>query len=980
MRTPRSLRRYIPEALAVMAGVLTVLAVLPVAEAMRTALFAGALVIAILGWLWTMREQRHLKEAHEKAQGDHVDRLAQEKARLERLLDGAISSQLGQGVQLDLAKSLADLARLLEAQIAACFLLEGDIGMLRPQAGVYGTGVGSLQDFLLTNNPEDPVNLVLSTATAASKVRGEDVPRIFPKGWGHGAVLLAPMVVKGEVVGLLAIGALSRDAFSARDCELATATGARCGAAIINERLMADSRQQLKHSIAIKELVLAVNSTLDLPHVLHLFLVKARGIVEYDRASIVLFDRDGYNVSALIDDAGGLLRRPPSGDRGQLAGSLYEAVKGGTLMVRHNLGAGDAFATEVPATARLGVTYSEVMVPLRSKGEIAGCVAFRSPLADAFADSMHAILYELAILGGMAISNSIAHSAASSQARHLDLLLKSLSEVSRMLTATTEGPEALERRVAETVANLFHSEVAVLTRVEDGAHRVVAGFGGPVSGVSRRQSIVVTAGAGLIGASALQQGTLRLSDARQSDLMPSIPGGLPAGVSCGLVAPMFLDGDFGGALAVFGSRSYDDSETSVLTTIANQVAVALRNAELFERSRRSIRELGNLHEGLQAIASSLDLQQVLDSILSKAAMVSGAQIGSIMLLEDGQLQLRAIHGTDEPTAQSLIFGVGQGIAGQVLMTGEPILANDVASHPAFQAPGPGMIVPKALLCVPMRLGADVIGVINLSNYLRTDVFDDDAVRVVASLASQTSMAVQNARLYQHLRAERDRLISLEEVLRQDLARDLHDGPVQRLAGMSMNIEVIQNLLRKEPDRAIEELGELDQLVHMTIKEARTMLFELRPLVLETQGLPAALESYAEQFEASARLPIDLDIPEDLDRMTPLVEQTMFSVIQEALGNIRKHAHATRVDVSLALEGDRLVGKVRDNGNGFDVKATKAEYAERASQSLGMVNMFERAERVGGQVEIDSTLGKGTTVTITVPRRHLELRKSRAEAS
>jgi signal transduction histidine kinase len=159
-----------------------------------------------------------------------------------------------------------------------------------------------------------------------------------------------------------------------------------------------------------------------------------------------------------------------------------------------------------------------------------------------------------------------------------------------------------------------------------------------------------------------------------------------------------------------------------------------------------------------------------------------------------------------------------------------------------------------------------------------------------------------------------------------------------------------------------------------------MLFELRPLVLETQGLPAALETYAEQFEASARLAIDLDIPEELDRMAPVVEQTMFSVIQEALGNIRKHAHATRIELGLTLDGDRLIGTVRDNGDGFDVKATQAGYAERPSQSMGMVNMFERAERIGGQVKIDSTLGRGTTVTITVPRRHLEVRKSRAEAS
>ena len=316
-----------------------------------------------------------------------------------------------------------------------------------------------------------------------------------------------------------------------------------------------------------------------------------------------------------------------------------------------------------------------------------------------------------------------------------------------------------------------------------------------------------------------------------------------------------------------------------------------------------------------------------------------------------------------------------------MATGEPILANDVASHPAFQMPGAGMIVPKALLCVPMRLGDEVIGVINLSNYLRINVFDEDAVRVVASLASQTSVAVENARLYQHLRAERDRLISLEEVLRQDLARDLHDGPVQRLAGMAMNIEVIRTLLKRDPERAIHELGELDDLVRLTIKEARTMLFELRPLVLETQGLPAALESYAEQFEASTGLGVELTVDEQMERMAPAIEQTVFSVVQEALGNIKKHAHAKRVDVALAVAGREPRGHgSRDDGDGFDVKATQEGYAKRASQSLGMVNMVERAERVGGHVEIESKVGRGTTVTITVPRRHLEVRDTSAAAS
>jgi signal transduction histidine kinase len=103
-------------------------------------------------------------------------------------------------------------------------------------------------------------------------------------------------------------------------------------------------------------------------------------------------------------------------------------------------------------------------------------------------------------------------------------------------------------------------------------------------------------------------------------------------------------------------------------------------------------------------------------------------------------------------------------------------------------------------------------------------------------------------------------------------------------------------------------------------------------------------------------------------------------VQEALGNIKKHAHAKRVEVALAIQGDNLVGTVRDDGDGFDVKATQEGYTKRASQSLGMVNMVERAERVGGHVQIDSKPGRGTTVTITVPRRHLEVRDTSAAAS
>jgi signal transduction histidine kinase len=159
-----------------------------------------------------------------------------------------------------------------------------------------------------------------------------------------------------------------------------------------------------------------------------------------------------------------------------------------------------------------------------------------------------------------------------------------------------------------------------------------------------------------------------------------------------------------------------------------------------------------------------------------------------------------------------------------------------------------------------------------------------------------------------------------------------------------------------------------------------MLFELRPLVLETQGLGPALTSYAEQFTANNHLPVELDIDPEIDRFPPAVEQTLFSVIQEALGNIRKHARAGRVVVSLKMNDDEIVAAVADDGRGFDLKATQEEYSKRASQSLGLVNMVERAERIGGQFNIDSKPGRGTTVTVSVPRRFLQVQEPASEAS
>jgi signal transduction histidine kinase len=884
---------------------------------------------------------------------------------------------LGAGLQTDIAQVLNGLVEGVGAEMGACYFFDSKTGVLTPQKAVGTVALGFLKATGLALVENDPLasvvingNTILENSVGDQSKRGLQ-HRILPRNYVANSLLIVPMKIDSEVLGLFLLASQESNKFSQNDLSLALATATGTAAAMISARLLDTSQQQVRQAAIVKDLALAINSSLEVNQIAKLFLIKARALVSYDLAALILFDGDVYKVQVLVNDDGELVVKEET--EGRLSGSLYEKIKNGKILARRALGENDEYSTQKPLEIRLGNQFSEVLIPLKVKDQIAGCIAFRSPQSMAYPEKNNEDLYELASLGGMAISNAVLYSSTLSQTHHLDLLLNSLSEVSSLLTSTTEGPKALEKKAVETVSRLFGSRIAVLTKMENGEHKVIASQGASPYLGTRDDALVVATGAGLIGAVTLKQEVVRLVAMNNEQLIePLVDAIVP--VTSGLGVPMFLSGIFQGVLAVFGTQPYDDGDVAVMTTVSNQVGVAIRNAELFAKSERALWELSNLHQGLQAITSSLEMQNVLATILKNAVEAAHAQIGSIMLLENGRLELKGTVGTDGRTAQKLSLGIGEGIAGKVVATGIPILANDVNRHPDFTQPPVGMLVPKALMCVPLKSGNKVIGVINLSNYIETNVFDEEGMRVVTSLANQTSIAVENARLFEDLREERDRLISLEEVLRQDLARDLHDGPVQRLVGMSMNIEFIKTILNKDPVRALAEISELEKLVHISIKESRTMLFELRPLVLETQGLAAAIRSYAEQFEANNGIVVELNLAISEQRFPSAIEQTFFSVIQEALGNIKKHSKATKVEIELTASDKLITGIVVDNGVGFDQQEVEANYSTRESQSLGLLNMVERGERIGGDVELESVIGRGTKLTITAPIGIQEVRK------
>jgi signal transduction histidine kinase len=310
-----------------------------------------------------------------------------------------------------------------------------------------------------------------------------------------------------------------------------------------------------------------------------------------------------------------------------------------------------------------------------------------------------------------------------------------------------------------------------------------------------------------------------------------------------------------------------------------------------------------------------------------------------------------------------------GIGGWVATHGEPILANDALLDPRFSESAdavPGRQI-QSIVCVPVRVRGKIIGVLQARNKRSSDGFDDEDLSLMLTTANQAAAAIQNSQVYENLRAEQDRIIEAQENVRRQVARNLHDGTVQFLAAISMTVDHLERVLELNPEAAQSELQALRRLARQATQQARLALFELRPLVLETQGLGPTLELYVEQLEDSEPFSIHLQTPSALPDLVNAVSTTVFAIIQEAVTNAKKHAAPRDVWLRLSLEDRWLCVVIEDNGKGFDYPTIEQTYDQMGS--IGLLSMKERADLIDGHLEIRSSTAApnaGTKVILRVP--------------
>jgi signal transduction histidine kinase len=255
----------------------------------------------------------------------------------------------------------------------------------------------------------------------------------------------------------------------------------------------------------------------------------------------------------------------------------------------------------------------------------------------------------------------------------------------------------------------------------------------------------------------------------------------------------------------------------------------------------------------------------------------------------------------------------------------------------------------------------------LFGHPRPGFFDRERVAVLQAVGLQVEVLLAGALRSRDLQAEKKRLTDLEEEARKRMARDLHDGPTQVMASIAMRANFARRLMQRDRKAAAVELEQLEEMARQTTKEIRAMLYTLRPLILESHGLVAALAQLADKMNDTHGVNVVVEAAADAaDGVDPALQGVAFYIAEEALNNARKHAAAERIRLGLERRGGALVLEVRDDGVGFNVGAVDATYAQRGS--LGMVNMRERAELVGGSLRIESAEGRGTAVQLTLPVR------------
>ncbi|PWH20293.1 MAG: hypothetical protein DDG59_00485 [Anaerolineae bacterium] len=475
-------------------------------------------------------------------------------------------------------------------------------------------------------------------------------------------------------------------------------------------------------------------------------------------------------------------------------------------------------------------------------------------------------------------------------------------------------------------------------------------------------------GLGLLGYLKRESKTLRISDISKDPHSVGFPPGHPP-MKTFLGVPILFGDQILGQIYLtdkLGGEEFTEQDERVIETLAAYAGVAIHNARLIQAlterdhvlTQKNI-DLTLINTVATALTRSLNLDEILEKTLTSVMEYLRVENGEIYLKDENGSDLRlALHRGkfNGNLFTREVFHLGEGIVGEVAESGQPYISKNVGKEVRYLRQKVFEEGCRWVAAFPLMARGSVIGVMVVAHHQEL-VIDDAQVELLEAITSWAGITIENVVLQQ----QAQRLAVLEE--RERIGMDLHDGIIQSIYAVGLALDYARVAIDEDPEQAKQKIEQAIDGLNKTIRDIRAYILDLRPRELYGNNLIQNLSRLVDEYRVNTLSEATLTAPEDGLVGLPLSHATaLFHICQEALANVAKHAHARRVDVRLWTTRDRVLLEVADNGEGFDLRKMSITLGH------GLSNMHIRARKVGGDVEVTSAPGEGTTVLAWVPRR------------
>ncbi|MBL7184089.1 MAG: GAF domain-containing protein [Anaerolineae bacterium] len=905
-----------------------------------------------------LAEQFNLMSAQLQESYAHLEQRVAERTKELAALN-AIAATVSQSLHLDeiLDDALDKTLQALEIEAGGIYLLdeEAEVLTIAAQRGFSPQFVADIDRSKLGNGFSGQVAQSGQPLVVKDASTDPRLTRTVVQEEGLRSLASVPLSSKGKVLGTLFAMTRGYREFTDQDVQLLTSIGHQIGVAIENARLFRAVQRRAEQLKVISKVSRHITSILAVDELLNQLVGLIQKTLNYDTVEIGLIEKDElvFKARAARNSAAPFERfRLRIGAQGVTG---WVAATGEPLLVPD--------VSQDPRYIQLSdtVSRSELAVPIKTKEKVIGVLNVQSEQLDAFDESDLAVLQSLAHQAAVAIENAQLYEAEQRRAEQFRVI----SKVGRHITSILDVDELLVQmaKLIQEAFNYYHVGIGLIEG-DEVIYKVGAGLLWDTSQFEFQPARLKVGQAGMTGWVAATGEPLLAPDVSQE---PHYTAMLGSKTRSELTVPIKAKGEVIGVLDVQSDRLdyFDESDLVVLQSLAYQAAVAIENARLFAERERRIDEMAVLNEVGQAISSTLQLDELLDLIHRQVSRVMDATNLYIALYdrdEDWVSFPLYVEG-GQVRRHSRGRKAGQGLTEHIIRSRQPLLLPDDMEG-RMQELGVKSIgtSAKSWLGVPMIARDEVLGIIAVQSYTTENVYDEEHLNLLPTIAAQAAIALENARLYEQAR----QLAVMEE--RQRLARELHDAVTQTLFSASLIAEALPAIWESDQEDGRQLLRDLRQLSRGALAEMRTLLMELRPAALVEANMADLLRQLGEAVTGRTGVPVTVTV-EGQYKFPPDVHVALYRIAQEALNNVVKHARASQVTVSLhdlpPLTGGGWGGVqlcISDNGRGFDLNRAASDHL-----GLGLGIIRERAQAIGASLELESQPGRGTQVMVVWER-------------